>query len=437
MAVEVQQEQLEPCRVALTIEVPPADVRKAMDTVFQQFAKRARVPGFRPGKAPHGIVKRYVDEGRVREVALERTLSNAYREALQKVGVTPYADGEPQLDLPEEQIDPEKGFSFKATVPLAPQVEMGDLEGLSTQRVVAAIRDEDVDAEIERFRQRLATYGPSEEGAEDGDRVKAAVTIEVEGLDTPDLDGSEPITLMVGGNLPDFDAGLRGIKAGEERTFQFTYPEETSDELRRGKTATVTAKAEEVQHRNVPEADEEFAKKLGTESLDDLKNMIRQGLEGQAQSLAEQNVTDSLIREVVRRATTHFPGEMVEAEVSDRLQHLMQALERRSQTLDDYLEQNSIDMTQLQSNLREQARETIQNTLVLLKLARENQITVTEQDVNAEIRHRAEHEGVKEAQMRRLLTETDELSAIRNRIFLEKIGNFLREKAEIKEVASE
>src|SRR5689334_13305574 len=120
MPVQVEQEQLEPCRVALTIDVPPEEIQKAVDSVYSQFARRTSVPGFRPGKAPPHLIKRFIDEERVREMAMDQVLNNAYRDALKQAQVEPYRYAEPNVELPEEQVDPEKGFSFKATVALEP-----------------------------------------------------------------------------------------------------------------------------------------------------------------------------------------------------------------------------------------------------------------------------------------------------------------------------
>src|ERR1051325_9427407 len=153
MAITVEREQLEPCRVALTIQVPPEDIQKAIDSVFNQFAKRTNVPGFRPSKAPRHLIRRFIDEGRVRELAFDQALNNAYRDALRQAKVEPYADAEPKVDMPEEELDLEKGFSFKATVPTVPHVELGDLEGLSGRRVTTKVSEEEVEKELTRYRE--------------------------------------------------------------------------------------------------------------------------------------------------------------------------------------------------------------------------------------------------------------------------------------------
>ena len=434
MPVTVEQEQIDDCHVALTIQVPPEDVRKAMDTVFNQYARRTSIPGFRPGKAPRHLVKRFIDEGRVREMALDQSLTNAYRDALKQANVNPYPHAEPQVELPEDELDVEQGFSFKATVALQPKVELGDTEGLTARCTVVAINDKDVDQEMERFLERAATFEQTDEPAADGDRVRAAVHVTVEGKLVPEMHLHDPTLMQVGSNLEGFDEGLRGMKASEEKSFEFTYPEDSEDEELAGKTAVAEVHCVEVLRRTVPTADDAFAEKAGFENLEALRTRFRDMLQAQSDAMAAQDVNSSLIDEVVRRATVSFPDEMLEREVSERMNELIKNLEARGAGLDDYLAAQKLDLAQLQAQLREESQRTVTNTLVLLELARQNNVTVTDKDVEEEVKRRAELDGVKTSQMRRLLNDTGEISAVRDRIFFRKIAGLLREKAEIKEV---
>ena len=227
MPVQVQQEQLEPCRVALTIEVPPEEVGRTLESVFNRFAKRTAVPGFRPGKAPRHLLKRYIDEGRVRDIAMEEVLTSAYREALKQTGVEPYRHADPQVDLGEEEFDPQKGLKFKATIALEPKVTVGATEGLTAKRVVVKITDEDVEKELDRFRERAVTYVPTEDAeVTTEDRIKAALKISMGDDVAVDATEEQPLVLQVGSNLEQFDQGLIGLKAGEE--VQLFVPSEGS-----------------------------------------------------------------------------------------------------------------------------------------------------------------------------------------------------------------
>lgn len=434
MPVQVEQEQLEPCRVALTIAVPPEDIQKAIDQVYGQFAKRTNVPGFRPGKAPAHLVKKFIDESRVRELAMDQILNNAYRDALRQSGVDPYRYAEPAVEMPEEELDLEQGFSFKATVALSPHVHLGNLEGLSARRVVTVIRDEDVDKELERIRETAAYYDQTDEGAEDTDRVRTSVNVTMDGEPVEDASFPEPTLIQVGSNLPALDEGLRGVKAGEEKTFEFTYPEDFQDEARQGKTAVCTVNVTEVWRRRVPEATDEFAKQAGFESLEALRDRVRTALQQQADALADSEVNDALVEELVKRSHIHYPEEMIEQQVSSRMSDLIKNLERRSFTLDDFLANEKKDLATLQAEMREQALEGVTNALVLVDFAREHEITVSEKEIEAEIKRRAEAEKVKVSQMRRVLTESGETDVIRHRIRYAKVADVLRQHAEIREV---
>jgi trigger factor len=436
MAVQVQQEQIDHCRVALTIEVPPDDVRKAMDSVYNQVAKRTAIPGFRPGKAPRHLLKRFIDEQRVKEMAFDRVLNDAFRDALKQTGVTPYSQVEPDVELPDDELDPETGFSFKATVALPPHVHLGELEGLTARRVVTPIRDEDITREIDRYREAGGTFEPTSEAAQDGDRVRLTLTVTVDGEEVPDASLTEPTLLQIGSNLEEFDAALLGITAGEDKEFDFSYPGDYDDEALAGKSAHAKVHATEVLRRAIPALDDEFAQRVGFESVEDLQNRVRELLQGQADAMTDQELNDTLIDEVIRRSTVHFPPELVEQEVSARLSDLIKALERRSLTLDSYLASQEKTLAELQDQMRADAQSALTFQLVLMEIARENAITVSQEDIDGAIKERAENEKVKFGQMRRLLTETGELANIQHRLFVKAVLAFLREKADIHEVTA-
>jgi trigger factor len=434
MPVQVQQEQIDHCHVALTIEVPPEEFQKAVDSVFNQFAKRASIPGFRPGKAPRHLLKRVIDEDQVKELALERAVTNAFQDAIRQAGVQPYGDADPQVEMPEEELDPEKGFSFKATVALRPHVHLCSLEGLEARRVTVTVTDEDVQHEIDRLREAAAGFQPTDEAAQEEDRLRATAEVLIHGEPVPDLTFAEPTLFEIGANLEEFDAGLRGLHAGEEKTFEFTFPEDMDDPELKGETATARVKAVEVLRRTVPEADDELARKLGFDDLEALRTRVRENLQAQADLLAEQEMLDGLLDTVVRASEVHYPEELVEAEVSSRMDNLIAALDRRGFSLDDYLAAEKTNLVAVQARLRREAEEALANTLVMLDLAREHDIRVTEKEVEAEVRRRAEQENVKVSQMRRLLHDTGEIDTIRNRLFRRNVAAFLKGKAEIREL---
>lgn len=434
MPALVSKEQVDPCHVTLTVRVAPEDLQKAIDQVFDRFARKTTVPGFRPGKAPRHLVKRFIDESRVQEMALDQSLNTAYRAALKEAEVRVYSEAEPQVEVPEEEVDPEQGYTFTATVALEPTVELGSLEGLTARRLVTPISEADVDRELERIAEKAAVYLPTEEPAAEGDRVRAVIHVRVEGELVESMHHHEPTLIQVGSNFEAFDAGLLGLTAGEERKFEFPYPEDAEEEDLRGKTAEAQVECLQVLRRTTPALDDEFARKAGLEGVEGLRERVRGALQAQADAAADQDVNNHLVDELVRRATVHFPDEMVEHETSGRLRSLIASLEEHRLTLDDYLAHRKTDLATLQAGLRDESRERVRNTLVVLAFAREHGLKVAAAELEDEIRARAEVQGVKPREMRRLLAEGGELAALDSRLLFRKIAAKLREHAEITEV---
>lgn len=434
MPVQVEQEQLEPCRVALTITVPKENVQSATEAVFQQIARRTTVPGFRAGKAPAHLVRRFMDESRLHEMAYERTVSDAYTQAVKQSGIRPYSQVDPKLEMPDEELGLDEGFTFKAVVPLEPQVLLGDLEGLTARKITVLVGDEDVERELERQRAAQATYQETSEPAVEGDRVRVDITITVDGEVLEESEPGKPIILVAGNNFAGFDEHLFGLTAGEDRSFEFTYPEnEDVDEGVRGKLAVANLHCHLVLRHSLP-TDEALCEKLGIVSIDEVKERIRLFLQAQANAMAEQSVDDDLLKEYIRRSTANFPSEMVDAELSGRIRELLNELEQRGSNVQEYVQGRNQTLSELQDEMRKESEETIVNSLVLLALASQNGVRITEDDLEAEVKEHAARQGVKVSQMRRHLRDSGELETIQNRLFFRKITDFLRSKATIEVV---
>lgn len=428
MPVEVKQEELDPCRVALDVQVPVEQFQQTVDRVFHQMAKRTQVPGFRPGKAPRRLLERYIDQGRVNEIALERVVSEGYRDALQQTGLRPY--GDPDLKL--EDLEEGKPVSFRVTIPLHPKVELGEYQGLTFRRMQAEVTDENVSAELEGLRQQGARYEDVDEPAQEGDRVLATVEISVAGEVVPEAGIDSPTWLQLGTNLPAFDEGLVGATAGE-KTFTFTYPDDFAMEERRGKQAEAKVDVTKVQRRVLPELDDAFAQSVGYDNLEALRAGVREQLDRRAAVLADSELEADILREVVNNAHVHFPEEMVTQEVADDIAGLVRRLERNGLTLERYLSAEEMDLQQLEEGYAGRARARIANTLVMMRVAGEHELEPTDAEVEEEIARRAEAAGTEPKVMRRVLEEQAELGTVRNGLFYRKVIDFLKSKNTIEE----
>ena len=431
--MQVTKEPLEPCQVALTIEVEPDKVGHAVDRAYKEYAKYVTVPGFRKGKAPLNFVRQRVPESDVRQRAAELLVEPAYNEAIQQEDVQPYAP--PKLELLQLDLT-EKPFIFKAIVPLAPQVDLGTYTGLEVERNHYLLTDEDVDAQIERMRERAADYPKVDRPVQVGDLVIGDVAAVVEAR--PDAAAPRPTMIEVGadGNIPGFDDHLVGLSEGEGTTFTLSYPEDYPEEDLAGEEAEFTVSVKEVRAKEVPPMDDELAKKItngSIESLDTLKGNIRADMERNLVGNADRQVEGSLIDQIVANSTIKYPPILVESEVEDDAKQFMARLEQEKVTLDDYLDQSGKTREQIMADFQVGAEKRIQIGLVLGEIAEKENLAVTPEDIDAAIAAQAEQQKTSPAAMRAMLESNNTLNGLVNRAQTKKVLDFLRASAIIRE----
>lgn len=430
--MQVTPEPLDPCQVALTIEVEGDKVVQAVDRAYREYAKYVSVPGFRKGKAPMNFVRQRVPEADVRQRTAELLVEPAYAEALKEQDIQPFA--QPKLELVQLELT-DKPFIFKAVVPLAPTVELGPYTGLTVERKRYELSDEDVDKQLERMRERAADYPLVERPVAMGDLVIADVSAVTEVR--PEAADPRPTMLEIGAdNIPGFDEHVVGMSAGDDKTFTLTYPSDYPEEDLAGEQADFTIKVNEVRAKEVPPLDDELAKKISNgkiESLETLKGNMRADLEKSLQESAENETDAALIEQIVAGSTIKFPPTLVEAEVDDEVRSLMARLEREGMELDEYLERSGKTREQAMAEFQQAAERRLQVGLVLGEVAEKENLGVTDADVDAAIAEQAEQRGTTPAAMRAIIEAQNGLPGMRNRAQTKKVLDFLRSSAIMEE----
>src|SRR5439155_561191 len=239
--------------------------------------------------------------------------------------------------------------------------------------------------------------------------VQCSNQISVDGERLPE-ESHASAWMLVGTNFPEFDQNLTGILPGETREFDFTYPEQMQNEALSGKQAHAVITAERVQHRVVPAEDDEFAKSVGAENLEALRAQFRQQLEEAAQRQADDFVEQELLAEVVQRSTVNFPQSMVDEEVAHRVATLIKGLERRNLTMEDYLAHHRKSLADVEAEYADEARQILTNTLVLSRIAHDNDISVADAEVTEELNQRAAAAGADPKVMRQVMQDQGEMS---------------------------
>jgi len=380
--MKVTQERLEGSRIALTVEVEPEQVNRATDRAYQHLGGQYVVPGFRKGKAPRHILRSFVGEQRIRQETLDHLLPDAYRDALKDTGVEPIADPEVELLT----MEPEQPVSFKATVPVAPTVELGDYRTIHVEPQPVDIPEERVDAVIEDLRRQYATWEDvTDRGIETGDRIIADVNSTADGQTLIDAKDQQ---LAVGENgLPkEVDEGLLGTAAGEERTVLVTLPEDYPRPELAGKEAVYTIAVKSIKAPILPPVDDALAQRTpGISDVAALRADIRQRLQKAAEDAETERQRTAAVSELLKRSKLDYPAFLVERQIDRSLETFAGNVARQGFDPEQYFRMLGLTPEELRSRWRPDSEETVRRDLVLAELAKAEGIEPTEEQVTEEL----------------------------------------------------
>lgn len=378
-------EKLEGNRGVLTVEVSAEEVSKGLDAAFQKVVKQVNVPGFRKGKMPRGMFEKRFGVESLYQDALDIILPEAYGSAIDEAGIEPI--DRPEIDI--EQMEKGKELIFKATVQVKPEVKLGEYKGLEVEELDTNVTDEDVQKELETLQNRHAELVVKEDtAAELGDTV----VIDFEGfVDGEAFEGGKAenhsLELGSGSFIPGFEDQLIGVKAGESKDVEVTFPEEYHAAELAGKPATFKVTVHEIKGKELPALDDEFAKDVDdeVETLDALKEKIKTRLEDSKKHEAEHNLRDTLVEKAAENAEVEIPEVMVTNEVNRMLQEFEQRLQMQGMNLELYFQFSGQDENALREQMKEEAATRVKVNLTLEAIAKEENLEATEEDVNAEL----------------------------------------------------
>jgi trigger factor len=342
------------------------------------------VPGFRPGKATRPVLERTLGPGAVLDEAVDHLVQDAYREALIAEDILPLSNADVEVVQAEEG----KPLVFKATVPVRPEVTLGDYRGFNFAPEVDVIDDARVDQVIDELRDQNATLAPVEDrGAQDGDY---AVISFVGTRDGEPFEGgtSDRMPLILGQErlIPGFEANLTGLKVGESTAFDITFPDDYGEPSLAGQVAHFAVDIKELREKILPELDEDFLSGLGEfGSLEELRADVRQRLEGNALDRARHGFADRIIEYAVANATVELPDVLIDQEVEVMHDEFRASLARQGITEEAYLKAVEKTGDDLHADLRPGAEKRVKTLLVLSKVADTEGVEIPDADVDAEV----------------------------------------------------
>ncbi|NSL51574.1 trigger factor [Calidifontibacillus erzurumensis] len=421
-------EKLENNQGVLTVEVDVETVDKALDAAFKKVVNKVSVPGFRKGKVPRKLFEQRFGVEALYQDALDVMLPDAYSKAVEETGIEPV--DYPEIDI--KQMEKGKSMIFTATVTVKPEVQLGEYKGIEVKEQDTTVTDEDVEEELKRLQERNAELVVKEDGVvENGDTV----VIDFKGfVDGEAFEGGEAqnYSLVIGSGtfIPGFEDQLVGVKAGEEKEIQVTFPEEYHAPELAGKPAVFQVKVHEIKYKQLPELDDEFAKDVDdeVETLDALKEKLREKIKNEKEHQAMHAKEDAVIEKAVENATVDIPQVMIKNEVNRMLKEFEQRLQWQGMNLELYYKFTGQDEEALREQMQEEAEKRVKTTLVLEAIVAAENIDVTEEELNAEYEKIAEAYKTSVENVKEVYEKND---LFRDDLKLKKAVNFLVENSKV------
>jgi trigger factor len=416
-------------RVQLQIEVAPDEVARHFSTAYRHVAERTRVPGFRPGKAPRHVIDRFVGRSSVIAEAIEHLVGESYDAALDQTTIIP-------IDQPEVDIDPSavvegQTVTFTATVAVRPEVTLGAYTDYPFTLETPAVSDDDVQAVIEELRAEQATLRPVDDRAaakEDLAAVKFVGTIDGEPFEGGSADR---LPLVIGEDrmIPGWEDQLIGLKIGEAKGFDITFPDDYRVEELQGKQAHFEVELLDLRERILPEVDDEFAKSTGdVATVEELRTEIRDALQKRAEAEARHSFADRIIDFAASNATVELPEVMIANEIEIMRDELGNRLAQQRIGMEQYLALSKQTPEELSAELREPASRRVKVLLVLSAIAEKEGIDATDAEIQAEIDDQLARYG-NDPQLAESLTSRRARSYLRMTIRNRKLVDTLMDRA--------
>ena len=417
---------LSECKKNLQIEIPEDVVDAEITHIAQEFARRARVPGFRPGKAPIGVVKTRFREEIASEM-MQHLMPKYFGDAID----------ERKLEIVQapqfESVDYNSGkpLRFRAVFEVYPRLSITNYEGIPVQEVSSQVEDSEVETALKKLQEDMAELTPVEEDrtVQEGDFAEISYSGILEGSDESPMTGEKAVA-EIGGRttVREFTDNLIGAKVGEERTFNVIYRADYPTARLAGKTVSYKVKVEALKTKETPELNDEFAQRFGDyRTLDELKTKIREDLEKHKRDQAQEQMREKLLEWLEDNNEFELPQSLIERQLQIRVQRFIRDLSRQGinpQRLD-------VDWGKIREDQQQQAMRDVKGSLILEHVAERENIDVSEQETELEIEKIAAETNRPKEKVKEVLSRDSGLERLRSQIRNRKTLDLLQSKARI------
>ena len=406
----VTKESETPTDITLNVSMASEDEEPFIGRSYRRLASRVKIPGFRPGKAPRSIVESHLGRTALVQEALEFMIPETLNQVLSDESIQAYAD--PQLELLE--IEP---VSFKAIVPLEPLVDLGDFRSIHVDREPVEVTEEQVDEVVEQLRNESAPWDPVERPVQFGDLLNLNVDGTIEGDQAINDKGVDFIPEKENPMpMPGFSAALVGMTAGETKELSLFVPDDHNQEEYAGKECQFKVEVLSIKEKLLPELDDEFAKGIrdGYESLEALKDFVRQRIKDDGEASADRQAQEASVQELLKTASVQASDLIYQRELDHMYEERERSLRSQRMDMDTYLGYIGKTGEEWREELRPRAEERLNTYLVLRKLAEEESIEISPEDIQSEIDTIVVNAGDSEETMRNTLSSESAHESIRS-----------------------
>lgn len=427
--MNVTTEKIENHKVVLTIEVPAEELDKGIKAACKSLANRVNIPGFRKGKAPRRILEMNIGKEAILDEAFDRVAQKAFDEALKQENLDPV--DRPQVDI--VTLEEGKDVVFKATITPVPEVTLGEYKGLKVAKDAVEVKDEQVEEQVKNILNHHAKMVDAEEGATvaNDDFITLDFKGEVDGVAFAGGEGKDyPLQIGSHSFIDTFEDQLVGLKVGEEKDVNVTFPEEYHAKDLAGKAAVFHCKINSIKHKEMPELTDEFVKaSTSYESIEDMKAKLRENIEKNAQREADTKRRNEILKQATDNITVDIPEVMVENRVSNMIQELSVNLENQGMNLDAYLKYANMDMAKLRGQYKESAAIAVKTDLMLDAVAKAEDIKVENAEINAEIALLAATYGTTPQEVSKIIKKNHSIGNLVATVLHKKAANFIIDSA--------
>ena len=387
--MSLQVEKMEKNMAKLTIEVSAEELEKAIDSAYRKNRSKISVPGFRKGRVPRKIIEQMYGKGIFLEDAANELIPRTYSEELENCDLEIVS--QPEIDV--TQLEPGKPFIFTAEVAVKPEVTLGEYKGLEVPKADLEATEEEIAAELKKEQENNSrTVTVEDRASENGD----IVTLDFEGfVDDVAFEGGKgtDYALTLGSNtfIPGFEEQLTGLKAGDEKDVNVTFPEEYQSKELAGKPAVFKCTIKKVEAKELPELDDEFAKDVSEfDTLDEYKADVKKKLEEKKAEDAKRQKEDAAIEKVIEGAQMEIPEAMIKAQVNQMVNDFAGRMQAQGLTMEQYFQFTGLSAEKMAEDMKPQALKRIQTRLVLEKIAEVENIPVSDEELDEEFKKMAE-----------------------------------------------